>query len=135
MSDQDRNGVATTDAPLWTATLATAPERPIRGGKRLGLGLDFDARYIASPYASVWSRQGPHVNLDATVWVKTVNDRGKLALIGKNLTNKIVVTGQTDRSETGVGTGTIERRSTDRAGFGSLPRTEQVQLTWRLPKW
>ncbi|RYD64500.1 MAG: ligand-gated channel, partial [Sphingomonadales bacterium] len=131
---QDLDGIPTSDAPLWTATLGAVYERTVGTGLRLGFGVDarYSASYLASPFGTELSRQPKYVNLDATVRLRTEDEHWEVALIGKNLTNQFVVTGETDASGTGSGTGTALGRTADQVGFGSLPRTVQVQLTWRM---
>jgi outer membrane receptor protein involved in Fe transport len=132
---QNLAGLPTSDAPLWTATLGTRYEMAVGHALKLGFGVDsrYSASYFASPFGTPLSRQSQYVNLDASVRLRTDNDVWEVALIGKNLTNRFVVTGETDASGTGSGTGTSAGRTADQVGFGSLPRTVQIQLTWRMP--
>ncbi|MDB5670886.1 MAG: hypothetical protein JWO25_1845, partial [Alphaproteobacteria bacterium] len=132
---QDLNGVQTSDAPLWTASLGTLYETPVGGGMILGGSVDarYSASYLTSAFASPLSRQPKYVNLDAGIRLHTEDDRWELALIAKNLTNQFVVTGVTDGSGTGQRTGTPTGRSADQVGFGAMPRTVQLQITWRIP--
>lgn len=132
-SGQNLEGLPTSDAPLWTATLGALYDTPINSGMRLGLGVDsrYSASYLVSPFGTPLSRQSRYINLDATARLRTEDERWELALIGKNLTNRFVVTGETDASGTGSGTGTALGRTADQAGFGSMPCTVMLQLTWR----
>ncbi len=131
---QNLRGLPTSAAPLWTATLGGLYETAVGSGLRLGMGVDarYSASYLASPFGTPLSRQPKYINLDATLRLRTEDDRWELALLGKNLTNQFVVTGETDASGTGPGTGTAAGRTADQVGFGTLPRTVQVQITWRM---
>lgn len=132
---QNLDGVATSDAPLWTATLGLKYEHAISSALKAGFGADgrYSASYLASPFGSPLSRQSRYVNVDAQVYVRTADERWELALLGKNLSNRFVVTGVTDASGSGIGTGTNANRIADQAGFGAMPRTIALQLTWRMP--
>jgi iron complex outermembrane receptor protein len=52
-------------------------------------------------------------------------------VIGRNLSNHFIVTGAVDGPSTGTGTGTAAGRIADEVGYVSLPRTVELQLTWR----
>ena len=131
---QDLAGIATSDAPLWTASLGARYETPISDDLVLGAGADsrYSASYLTSPFGSPLSRQPKYVSIDASLRIRDADDRWEIALLGKNLTNRFIVTGETDASGTGSGTGTPLGVSADQVGFVSMPRTVQVQFTWRL---
>lgn len=130
---QNLKGTPTSDAPLWTASLGATYDRGIGGNWKLGVSVDgrYSASYLPSAFGSPLSRQPKYINLDASVRLHTQNDKWELAVIAKNLTNQFVVTGVNDASGSGQGTGTNVTRLADQVGFVSLPRTVQVQLTWR----
>ena len=131
---QDLDGVPTSVAPRWTASLGTAYETPVSNDLIFGLSVDarYSSSYLSSSFGSPLSRQDEYINLDAGIRVHDADDRWELALIGKNLTNQFVVTGVTDASGTGAGTGTPLGRTADQVGFLALPRTVQLQFTWRV---
>ncbi|WP_246524970.1 TonB-dependent receptor [Sphingobium phenoxybenzoativorans] len=132
---QDLNGIPTSDAPLWTLSLGTRYETPVSEGMIMGLSIDsrYSSSYITSSFGTPLSRQNKYVNLDASVRLRAEDDRWEIALLGKNLTNQFVVTGVTDASGSGAGTGTAAGRTADQVGFVSMPRTVALQLTWRIP--
>jgi len=132
---QNLDGLPTSDAPKWTATFGPKYEMPLGGKLMLGVSTDgrYSSSYLASPFGTPLSRQAKYINVDAAVRVYDTGNRWEVAVIGKNLSNKFVVTGETDASGTGTGTGTAAGRTADQVGFGSLPRTVQVQFTWRMP--
>ncbi len=131
---QDLNGVPTSAAPLWTATLGAKYDRSVSEGLTAGFGVDsrYSSSYFASPFGSPLSLQKAYVNLDAQIHIRTADEQWELALLGKNLTNRFVLTGVTDAAGTGSGTGTNINRIADQAGFGSMPRTVALQLTWKM---
>ncbi|MBF7014731.1 TonB-dependent receptor [Novosphingobium sp. HR1a] len=132
---QNLDGVSTFAAPRWTATLGMKYDTDISDGLTAGFGVDsrYSSSYLTSAFGSPLSRQGSYINLDAQIHIRTADERWELALLGKNLTNRFVVTGVTDASGSGLGTGTNANRIADQAGFGAMPRTIALQLTWRMP--
>jgi len=131
---QNLDGVPTSDAPLWTASLGTRYEHDLDGDLVLGASVDsrYSASYLVSSFGSPLSRQDAYINLDASVRLRSELSGLELALIGKNLTNQFVVTGVNDASGSGSGTGTVNGRIADQVGFLAMPRTVQLQLTWRM---
>jgi hypothetical protein len=62
-----------------------------------------------------------------------LDDAGwEVALIGRNLSNKFVLTGTLDVVGGGSGTGTAAGVPANQAGLVTLPRTVTVQLTKRF---
>lgn len=130
---QNLAGLPTANAPKWTGTLGVTYERDF--GTSLTGGISVDARYsddyLTSAFGNPFTRQDSYVNLDASIRVGTQDDRWLLTLIGKNLTDKWYATGGTDAPNTGSGTGTATGVRADQIGFATLPRTVQLQLTFR----
>jgi outer membrane receptor protein involved in Fe transport len=131
---QDLNGLPTSVAPRWTASLGTIYDTPIASGIMIGASVDarYSSSYLASAFGSPLSRQPEYINIDAGLRLHDEDDRWEVALIGKNLTNQFVVTGVTDASGTGPRTGTPTGRTADQVGFIAMPRTVQLQVTWRM---
>lgn len=130
---QNLAGRPTANAPLWTASLGADYRQDI-GGMKLGLSADarYSSSYYASGFANPVSRQGSYINLDAAIRLATTDNRWELALIGKNLTNRFIITGAYDISFTGQATGLpTAGRLGDQAGSIALPRNVRLQLTWR----
>lgn len=121
---QSLDGKPTANAPAWSGALAVNYETAIGGGLATALGVNarYSDSYLASPFYNTVARQGSYVSLDASVRVKTEDDRYELALIGKNLTNRFIINGTIDV----VGT------TRDQAGLVGLPRTVQLQGTVRF---
>lgn len=132
---QNLDGVPTSAAPLWTAALGTRYETPVSEGLIMGAAIDsrYSSSYLTSSFGTPLSRQPKYINLDASIRLRAADDRWEIALLGKNLTNQFVVTGVTDGSGSGLRTGTPTGRTADQVGFVSMPRTVQLQLTWRMP--
>lgn len=130
---QDLTGVETAVAPKWTASFGGSYETPISDGLILGISADarYSDDYLASGFGAPLSRQDEFVILDASVRVRTADNQWELALIGRNLTDQFYVNSVVDGPSTGGGTGTPAGMLADQLGHGGLPRTVQLQLTWR----
>ncbi|WP_156680923.1 TonB-dependent receptor [Sphingomonas profundi] len=130
---QNLNGAPLANAPEWTGTLGASYDKVVGNGFRFGASVDarYNSSYIASGFGNDDSRQNKYVNLDASIRFGTEDDRYEIALIGKNLTNRFYVTGVVDGPSTGSGTGTLAGVHADQLGFATLPRTVQVQATFR----
>jgi iron complex outermembrane recepter protein len=130
---QNLRGLATANAPDWSASLGLNYDTAV--ASNLNLGLSFDARYsdsyLATAFGNPNTLQQSYVTLDAAIRVGTEDKRWTLALIGKNLTNRWYATGGTDAPNTGAGTGGLTGTLADQIGFASLPRTVQAQITFR----
>lgn len=127
---QDLSGKATAVAPEWTGSLGFGYDTPVGNGMVFAVSADsrYSGSYLASSFAHPLSRQDAYVTIDATIRLKTEDDRYELALIGKNLTNRFIVGGVVDAPNTPAVAGKVA----DQMGFASLPRTVQVQGTVRF---
>lgn len=130
---QDLSGKPTAVAPEWTGTAGFSYDSSL--GNDLTFGFSADARYsgsyVASSFGQPMSRVNDYVVLDASARIRTIDERWELALIGKNLTNKLYITGAFDGPATGSGTGTAAGFPADQLGLGNVPRTVQIQATFR----
>ncbi|RMF11121.1 MAG: ligand-gated channel [Alphaproteobacteria bacterium] len=131
---QDLAGAPTAAAPDWTASLGANYERPIKDRFIFGGSIfaRYSSGYFPSAFATPLGRQPEYVNIDASLRVSTEDSGWELAFIAKNLTNVFVATGVIDAPATGSGTGTAVGRTGDQVGQILLPRTFQLQLTWRM---
>jgi len=130
---QDLSGKPTAVAPAWTGTLGGYYEMPVGNGSKFGIGVDgrYSDHYLASSFGNALSRVHSYVALDANARVTFQDDRWELAVLGKNLTNHQYFLGaHADGPTTGSGTGTAAGISADQIGFGAVPRTVQLQLTF-----
>ncbi len=130
---QNLAGKPTTNAPKWAASLGAAYETPVASNLVFGVSADakYSDDYLASSFGNTTARQPAYVNLDASVRLKTEDDRWEVALIGRNLTNRFILNGTQDTVGTGSGTGTNAGVRSDVYGLVGFPRTVQLQATWR----
>jgi len=133
---QNLTGKSLSMAPHWTGTIGASYSTPVGNGLRFGIGADvrYSGKYNASAFNTPDARQHSYATLDASARISTDNDRWELALIGKNLTNHFYVTGVVDGPSTGGGSGLPAAANAsvhaDQLGFGTLPRTIQLQATF-----
>ncbi|MEZ5735878.1 MAG: TonB-dependent receptor [Novosphingobium sp.] len=130
---QDISGQETANAPEWTGNLGMSYDWDI--GSQTTAGVSVDARYsdayIASAFGNLADRQRSYISLDASARLGFDNNRWEIAVIGRNLTNRFVLTGAFDVAGTGGGTGTAAGIPATQVGLASLPRTVQAQVTFR----
>ncbi len=131
---QQLGGNSTANAPKFVGTFGFDYETELSGNLKGGLGADlrYSGSYNASPFGNPDARQKSYVSLDASARIGTADERWELALIGKNLTNRQILTGAQDITGTGSGTGTVAGgNGADFFGYSSLPRTVQLEVHFR----
>lgn len=129
---QDLSGRPTANAPRWTSAIGGSYETKISGGLKAGVTADgrYSSRYNASVYYNPLAFQPKYINLDASIYLRSEHG-WDISLIGKNLTNQFVVSGSLDAPATGSGTGTPGGVLADQRGYVNIPRTIQLQITYR----
>lgn len=128
---QDLSGHPTAMAPKWTASLGGTYEAELGGSVRGGVVIEarYSDKYNASAFGNPIAIQPRYVNLDATLFMH-IGDTWDISLIGKNLTNRFVVTGALDSPSTGSNTGKPNGRLSDQRGYVNPPRTVSLQVTY-----
>jgi outer membrane receptor protein involved in Fe transport len=131
---QNLSGKPLSMAAKWTGQAGVSYDGSLGASLKYGIGADvrYSGSYIPSGFGQTRSRQGAYATLDASARIGAEDDRWELALIGKNLTNKFYVGGVVDGPSTGTGTGTAAGVAADQIGFVALPRTVQLQATFRF---
>lgn len=131
---QDYEGKPGTHAPKWTLSLGTDYDFPILDSG-LRMGFSADARYMSSYYVgetlSPFQKQGAYVNVDATVRLFNKKDGWEVALIGRNLADKLIGGNAIEITGTGSGTGTNSAVPADTYLVTGKPRTILLQATMR----
>lgn len=131
---QQLGGHATANAPKLVASLGFDYETDLSSTLKGGLSADmrYSDAYNASPFGNPDARQKSYATLDASARIGTRDERWELAVIGKNLTNRQILTGAQDITGTGSGTGTVAGgNGADFFGYSGLPRTVQVEIHFR----
>lgn len=129
---QNLNGAPTAVSPLWTGSLGGSYEIPIRATNlTVAANGRYSDAYSISQYNNPRTIQPSYVMLDASIKLELPHE-WELGFIGRNLTDKFVLTGTLDVVGTGSGTGTAHGVLADQVGLVTLPRTVQLQVTKRF---
>jgi iron complex outermembrane receptor protein len=120
-------------APEWTASLSADYVRPIGAEMEMGVHASvlYSDSYNTSAFgAEQYATQDAYATFDAGAYLSGNNDRWRVSLIGKNLTEEFVALGSALVG--GAGTGTAVTTPPDLATFPNQPRTVEIQLTLRF---
>jgi len=131
---QSLRGASTANAPEFVGRVGVTYEAEVSNALMAGFTGDmrYSGRYNASPFNAPDTTQDAYAMFDASARIGSVDRRWELALIGRNLTNRQILTGVMDISNTGSGTGSVAGGPrADFFGYSSLPRTVQFQLSYR----
>lgn len=95
---QDLSGRTLARAPNWSGNLGAVLDVPLGAGLRLGLNgdMNFSSSYFTQENLDPLAKQGAFTRFNAGARVYSEDDRWELALIGRNLTNKYVISFTTD---------------------------------------
>lgn len=131
-TSQDQSGQSIARAPRWTVNLGFSKDLQVTDG--VGAALSFDAAYSSSymPHIEAFApaRQEGFWILNGNVSVFGGDDRDwALALIGRNLANKLVAVSAGQVAFVGTGTGTATTTPPDLYGSVNPPRSVVLQLT------
>jgi iron complex outermembrane recepter protein len=131
--EQDLSGEPTALAPEWVASVRANYTRPIGGG--LIAGVSFGPRYSSSyrlnAFGNPRAEQDAYVAWDGGLRLGSEDERWEVSLIGKNLTDKYILTYGQDAPSTGGGSGTDAGFASDQYGNPVFPRTVLLQFSYR----
>ena len=129
---QDLSGKPTSDSPKWVGALGIEYERPAGTGWSAAASADLrlSSRYSVSPFAQPLDVQPAYASLDATLRASTADHHWQVALIGKNLMNRFIVTYASDLPSTGTAPGGTTGTLADQFALFAPGRTVQLQLTY-----
>jgi iron complex outermembrane receptor protein len=131
---QDLAGRPLPRAPKWSVNFGADYEVPLGGATVLELGGNaiFSSEFLTDGTLDPRSVQSDFWKFNARIAVAKEDRSWELALIGKNITNKLTITSSNGTAFTGTGTGTNGPAVLqDLIGVVSEPRTVALQLTIR----
>lgn len=133
-TSQDFEGRRAPKAPKWAGRLGASYETDVSGSLVLGLSADmsFSSSYNYTDALRDDAVQGSFTRYDAALRLMNSQRNLELALIGRNLTDELIITSANDfpgQSPSGTGTNTGVR--TDLNAVVDRPRQVYVQLTYR----
>lgn len=131
---QKLDGFPTSVAPRWTASVGVNYDMPIATGFRLNLDLSamYSDSYLASAFGDLRSLEPSYTYVNAAIQLLPDSDRWKIALIGKNLTDKFVSMGGQDTVGTGTPPGQATGTRSDLYGLIGMPKTVQLSAEYRF---
>lgn len=132
VSFQDLTGAPTAVAPKWTGNLGFSWDRALPMGKLiLAANGRYSDSYNISQYNNPRTIQSSYIMWDASAKLE-FGDGWEIGVIGRNLSNKFVLTGTLDVVGGGSGTGTANGIPANQAGLVTLPRTVLLQVGKRF---
>jgi len=131
---QDLSGAPTVRAPDWSGSVGVTYDHELGNAMRLGLSSDLvgTSKYYFSETEGPGTLQKGFFKLNAAIRLYRDDERWSLALIAKNIFDKYVVTGGSDRPGSGAGSGTANGVPADIIGYIDRPREVMVQLGFKL---
>lgn len=127
--DCDYTGMSNQYVSDWSGTLLAGFEAPITDSLGVGLGLDvvFTSDYNPSSNLDERVQQDTFFKVNARAGIGALDRSWELALVGKNLTDEIIMVyaADTPLAKTLFGT-------TSHTGFFDAPRSIAMQFTYRL---
>lgn len=134
---QSLTGQRMPQAPKFTATFGADYDIPIGNEMKIGLSLQgrYSSRYKTYAFAPDNADrffQKAYAAFDASIRLAQKGDKWEVAVIGKNLTNKFIVSSAFDLTYTGSGAGTAAGVPSDGRTSVYDPRTVAVQATMRF---
>jgi outer membrane receptor protein involved in Fe transport len=131
---QDLSGKATANAPRFTASVGADYSHLLSAGLVGGLSarVRYSSRYNVSPFAQPLAVQPAYASLDAALQVGSADERWRVALIGRNLTNRFIATSAFDQSGTGSPSGGETGTPANQFALFAPPRTVVVEISGRF---
>ena len=131
---QDLSGAPTVRAPDWSGSVGVTYDHELSNAMRVGLSSDLvgTSKYYFSETEGPGTLQKGFFKLNAAIRLYRDDERWSLALIAKNIFDKYVVTGGSDRPGSGAGSGTANGVPADIIGYVDRPREVMVQLGFKF---
>jgi hypothetical protein len=132
-TEQNLAGSPTVQAPDWSGNAGFTYKAAISDSLKVSLTGDVNgmSKYFFSEQEGPGTIQRGYALIDGSI--RLINQRGRMewtaALIGKNLTNRWIIAGGSDRPNSGSGTGTTTGVPADVLGYLDRPREVILQLS------
>ena len=120
-------------APKISGLIGFDYQRPVGNGLMFGLGANvvYKSKYRLGAFNNPVDVQKGFATLDAALRFGSESGNWQFAVIGKNLFEKYALVASGDTPSTGGFTDTAAGFSADRTGTPIMPRTIELQFTWR----
>lgn len=131
---QDLEGRTPPKAPRFSAQFGINYDYDLTDSLVLGLnwGAQYTSKYNFSDALRPDAIQRGFARIDAGIRLSSRTSGWELALIGRNLTNELVVTSANDMPRQGTGTGTLTGAPGDLNAIVERGREVHVQASWRF---
>jgi iron complex outermembrane receptor protein len=135
-TEQNLAGSPTVQAPDWSGNAGFTYKAPINDALKVALTGDVNgmSKYYFSEQEGPGTIQRGYALINSSI--RLISERGRaewtMALIGKNLTNKWIIAGGSDRPNSGSGTGTATGVPADILGYLNRPREVILQLSGKF---
>jgi outer membrane receptor protein involved in Fe transport len=132
-ASQDLTGSPTALAPKWTGSLGLNYLTAVGGNLMLQASANarYSSKYFLNGWANPLATQGAYTTVDASLALRNSDGSWEVALIGKNLTDKYVLTSAIDAPNSGANTGLPNAVPADQLGTPEPPRTIALQFTYK----
>ena len=129
---QNLKGNTRPGAPKWSGHVYAAYDRPINEGLVFGIvgNLQYKSKTILSSTDPTATYKA-YVTYDANVHIASSDGKWQVALIGKNLSDKLAIRGAGNVPGTGGNTGTAEGFGGDLSGGAIRGRQVELEFQWR----
>ncbi len=126
---QDISGEATGMAPEWTASVGVNYDTQLANGWSVGFTVDaqYSDEYNASALGHPLAWRDSYTLWNASTYLESPDGHWQFQLLGKNLTDELVISGMLEAAFSGVG-----RSQADLIGYGGLPRTVSFRVKYSL---
>jgi iron complex outermembrane receptor protein len=133
-TEQSLNGKQLAEAPTWTGNFGASYTGNVADNLHYTLGgdVDYSSSYQADALYTPIGVQAQATRLNMSLQFFTPDDRWRVAIIGRNLSNVLRVTEVSTTTFTQAGTGTAHPNPGDLIGFYTQPRQLYLQLTARF---
>ncbi|WP_158511874.1 TonB-dependent receptor [Novosphingobium sp. PP1Y] len=131
---QDLSGAPLVRAPDWSGNFGATYDAPVTDRFNISLSGDVNgtSKYFFSETEGPGTLQKGFVKMDAAIRFYQPDKGWTFALIGKNLTDKYVIAGGSDRPATGAGAGTNASTDADIIGYIERPREIMIQVGYKF---
>jgi iron complex outermembrane recepter protein len=135
-TEQNLSGSPTVQAPDWSGNAGFTYTRPLNDTFKMAFTGDVNgmSQYYFSEQEGPGTIQRGYALIDSSIRLTNQLSRGEwtVALIGKNLTNKWIIAGGSDRPNSGSGTGTTAGVPADILGYLERPRQVILELSGKF---
>lgn len=131
---QDLSGAPLVRAPDWSGNIGATYDTAVNDSFNIALSGDVSgtSKYFFSETEGPGTQQKGFFKIDAAIRFYQPDGGWSVGLIGKNLTDKYVIAGGSDRPGTGGGAGTNTSTDADIIGYIERPREVMLQVGYKF---